>query len=56
MNIEFHCLVIINHDYDFQSGIQGTQTASLGDAKLIQDMFDHTVYADNMTVMIDRPK
>ena len=35
MGIEFLGLVIINHDYDVTSGIHGTQTASLGDAKLI---------------------
>ena len=35
MGIEFFGLAIINHDYDVTSGIHGTQTASLGDAKLI---------------------
>ena len=52
--MEFIGLAIINHGYNFQSGIQNSQDASLGDARLIQDMFEHTVFANNMHVMIDR--
>ena len=54
MGMEFIGLAIINHGYNFQSGIQNSQDASLGDARLIQDMFEHTVFANNMHVMIDR--
>ena len=53
--MEFRAVAVINQGYDFESGI-AEHDASLADAKHVKEMFKHTVFAQNLRMMIDKSK